>query len=600
MAKKKKKKKSEEQKKLRTPIVSVLGHVDHGKTTLLDKIRNTRVTAKEAGGITQHIGATEVPIDVIKEICKDIWKVKVSIPGLLFIDTPGHKAFTNLRRRGGALADLAILIVDINEGFKDQTNEAISILKTFKTPFVVAANKIDRIPGWQKHEDQPFVKTFAKQDDVVKNRLENRIYELIAKLYEHGFNAERFDRVTDFTRTVAIVPISAKTGEGLPELLMLLVGLAQKYLEENLRLHVEGKARGTILEVKEEKGLGITCDVILYDGTLRVGDTIAIAGKDDVIVTKVRGILKPRPAQEMRVESKFRGVKEVTAAAGIKLVAPNLEGVVAGSEFEAVESEEDIEKFRERIRKEYEELTIRTDEEGVVLKTDTLGSLEALINELREHGIPIKKAEVGDVDKRDVVEASANKDELNRVIVGFNVKTLPGVEEEADKYGVVLFLDSVIYSLIDRVTEWREKIRLEKERQKVEALIMPGKIKLLKNFIFRRSKPAVIGARIVAGEVKKGVRLIKPDGTVVGTIRSMKKEDNFLNVASEGEELAIAIDGAVIGRNLGGDEILYVDVPERHARIIKRDLYDSLSEETKKALDELMEIKRKEKPLWGR
>ncbi len=599
MAKKSKKKKSEDQKKLRTPIVSVLGHVDHGKTTLLDKIRKTRVTAKEAGGITQHIGATEVPIDVIKEICRDIWKVKVTIPGLLFIDTPGHKAFTNLRRRGGALADLAILIVDINEGFKEQTNEAISILKTFKTPFVVAANKIDRIPGWQKYENMPFIKTFSKQDEVVKRRLENRIYELIAKLYEFGFNAERFDRVSDFTRTVAIVPISAITGEGLPELLMLLVGLAQKYLEENLKLHVEGKAKGTILEVKEEKGLGITCDVILYDGTLRVGDTIAIAGKDDIIVTKVRGILKPRPAQEMRVESKFRGVKEVTAAAGIKLVAPNLEGVVAGSEFEAVESEEDIEKFRERIRREYEELTIRTDEEGVVLKTDTLGSLEALINELREHRIPIKKAEVGDIDKRDVVEASANKDELNRVIVGFNVKTLPGVEEEAEKYGVILFIDSVIYSLIDRVIEWREKLRLERERQKVEALIMPGKVKLLKNYIFRRSKPAVIGARIVAGEVKKGVRLIKPDGTVVGTIRSMKKEDNFLNVASEGEELAIAIDGAVIGRNLEGDEVLYVDVPERHAKTIKRDLYDSLSEETKKALDELMEIKRKEKPLWG-
>ncbi len=592
-------KKKKEQKKLRTPIVSVLGHVDHGKTTLLDKIRKSRVTAKEAGGITQHIGATEIPIEVIKEICKDMWKSNVTIPGLLFIDTPGHKAFTNLRKRGGALADLAILVVDINEGFKDQTEEAISILKTFKTPFVVAANKIDRIPGWQKYENQPFLKSFAKQDDIVRRRLENRIYELIAKLYEHGFNAERFDRIRDFTRTIAIVPVSAITGEGIPELLMLLVGLAQKYLEENLRLHVEGKAKGTILEVKEEKGLGITCDVILYDGTLRVGDTIAIAGRDDVIVTKVRGILKPRPAKEMRVESKFKGVKEVTAAAGIKLVAPKLENVVAGSEFEAVESEEDIEKFRERIKKEYEEITIRTDEEGVVLKTDTLGSLEALINEFKEKGIPIKKAEVGDIDKRDIVEASANRDELNRIVIGFNVKTLPGVEEEAEKYEVKLFIDSVIYSLIDRVTEWREKKRLEMERQKVESIIMPGKIKLLKNFIFRRSKPAIIGAKILAGEVKKGAKLIKPDGSVVGVVKSMKRENDFLNVAKEGDELAIAIDNAVIGRNLEGDEVLYVDIPERHARVIRRELYNSLSEETKKAFDEFLEIKRREKKTWG-
>ncbi|AEA46489.1 translation initiation factor IF-2 [Archaeoglobus veneficus] len=587
-------------KQLRTPIVSVLGHVDHGKTTLLDKIRRTRVTAKEAGGITQHIGATEIPIDLIKQICKDIWNVKVTIPGLLFIDTPGHKAFTNLRRRGGALADLAILIVDVNEGFKPQTEEAVSILRTFKTPFVVAANKIDRIPGWQSSEYAPFLKSWAQQDDFTKQKLENKIYELIGDLYRFGFSADRFDRIKDFTRTVAIVPISAITGEGIPELLMILVGLAQKYLEENLRLQVEGKAKGTILEVKEEKGLGITCDVILYDGTLKVGDTIAIAGKDDVIVTHVKGILKPRPAKEMRVESKFQSVKSVTAAAGVKLVAPNLEGVLAGSEFEAVESEEDIKNFRERVKKEYEEISIQTDEEGVVLKTDTLGSLEALINELKEIEIPIKKAEVGDVDKRDVVEASANRDELNRVILAFNVKLLPGVEEEAAKYGVRIFKEDIIYTLLDKVKQWREEEKLARERQKIEALVKPAKIKLLKEFIFRRSKPAVVGVKILAGELRKDVRLIKPDGSPAGVVRSMQKEGENVSVAKEGEELAVAIDGVTIGRHLEGDEVLYVDVPERHAKILERDLMDTLSEEAKKAFKEFLEIKRKENPFWGK
>lgn len=587
-------------KKLRTPIVSVLGHVDHGKTTLLDKIRRTRVTAKEAGGITQHIGATEIPIDLIKEICKDIWKVKVTIPGLLFIDTPGHRAFTNLRRRGGALADLAVLVVDINEGVMPQTEEAISILKTFRTPFVVAANKIDRIPGWQSFEYAPFMKSYAQQDEVTKQRLENKIYELVGQLYSFGFSAERFDRIRDFTRTVAIVPVSAITGEGIPELLMILVGLAQKYLEESLRLHVEGKAKGTILEVKEERGLGITCDVILYDGTLKVGDRIVIAGKDDVIVTHVKGILKPRPAKEMRVESKFKSVKSVTAAAGVKLVAPNIEDVLAGSEFEAVESGEDIEKFRERIRKEYEEIAIKTEEEGVVLKTDTLGSLEALINELREIEIPIKKAEVGDVDKRDVVEASANKDELNKIILAFNVKLLPNVEGEAAKYNVRIFSDEIIYSLLDRVKQWREEEKLAKEKQKIEALVKPAKIKLLKEFIFRRSKPAVVGIRVLAGELRKDVKLIKPDGGNAGIIRSMQKEGENISVAKEGEELAIAIDGVTIGRQLDGDEVLYVDVPEKHAKILERDLLDTLSEETKKAFKEFLEIKRKDNPFWGK
>ncbi len=589
-----------EKKALRTPIVAVLGHVDHGKTTLLDRIRRTRVVAKEAGGITQHIGATEVPIDVIKRICKDIWRAQVKIPGLLFIDTPGHKAFTNLRRRGGALADLAILIVDINEGFKPQTEEAISILRTFRTPFVVAANKIDRIPGWQSVEDAPFMKSYAMQDDATKQRLDNKIYELIAELYRFGFNADRFDRIRDFTRTVAIVPISALKGEGIPELLMILVGLAQRYLEKNLRLHVEGKARGTILEVKEEKGLGVTCDAILYDGTLKVGDKIAIAGKDDVIVTNVKAILKPPPVREMRVESRFSSVKSVTAAAGIKIVAPNLENVLAGSEFEAVESEEDIRAFRDRIRKEYEEIAIRTDEEGVVLKTDTLGSLEALINELKQQNIPIKKAEVGDVDKRDVVDASANRDELNRVVLAFNVKMLPGVEEEAKKYGVRIFSDQIIYSLLDNFVKWREEEKLARERQKVEALVKPAKIKLLKEYIFRRSKPAIIGIRVLAGELKRGVDLIKPDGSKAGSVRTMQKEGKNIATAKAGEEVAIAIEGVTIGRQLEGNEVLYVDVPERHAKIIERDLLDSLDEETRKAFLEFLEIKRKENPFWAK
>ncbi len=587
-------------KQLRTPIVAVLGHVDHGKTTLLDKIRRTRVTAKEAGGITQHIGATEIPIDLVKEICRDIWKAKVDVPGLLFIDTPGHKAFTNLRRRGGALADLAVLIVDINEGFKPQTEEALSILKTFKTPFVVAANKIDKLPGWQSFPDTPFLKSYAQQEEKAQHTLENRIYELIGELYKHGFAADSFDRIKDFTRTVAIIPISALTGEGIPELLMILVGLAQRYLEENLRLHVEGRARGTILEVKEEKGLGVTCDVILYDGTLRVGDQIAISSGKDIIVTHVRGILKPRPAREIRLESRFRSVESVTAAAGVKLVAPELENVMAGSEFEAIYSDKNLEEFRKRVREEYEEVAIKTDEEGVVLKTDTLGSLEALINELREAGVPIKKAEVGDIDKRDVVDASANSDDVNRLVLGFNVKTLPGIEEEAAKYGVRLFIAQIIYNLVENVVSWREETIRAREKKKVEALIKPAKIQLLKDFIFRRSKPAVVGVRVLAGELKRDVKLIKPDGSPAGTVRSIQKGGENIQVAKEGDEVAIAIDGVTIGRQLEGDEILYVDVPEKHARILARDMMDVLSEEAKKAFEEFLAIKRKNNSFWGR
>ncbi|MEM2726860.1 MAG: translation initiation factor IF-2 [Archaeoglobaceae archaeon] len=587
-------------KNIRTPIVAVLGHVDHGKTTILDRIRKSRVAAKEAGGITQHIGATEIPIKIIEGICKEIWRPNINLPGLLFIDTPGHKAFTNLRKRGGALADLAILVIDINEGVMPQTEEAITILRTFKTPFVVAANKIDRIAGWQSKDNESFIKSYALQEDFAKRNLDTKIYELVASLYKYGFSCDRFDRIKDFTKTVAIIPVSGLTGEGIPELLMILLGLAQRYLVNSLKLQVEGKAKGTILEIKEERGVGVTCDAIIYDGTLKVGDRIAIGGKDDVIVTNVKAILKPPPAREMRVESKFMRVESITAAAGIKIVAPNLEKAIAGSEFEVVESDEDVQKFRERVRKEYEEIAIRTEGEGVVLKTDTIGSLEAMINELKAHGIPIKKAEVGEVDKRDVVDVSTNKEEVNKAVLAFNVKISPEAEEEARKYGAKIFEGDIIYTIIDNFLKWRDELKVTREKQKIEALIKPGKVKLLKEFVFRRSKPAIIGAKILAGELRRGSELIKPDGSKVGEVRSMQKEGKNVAIAKAGEELAIAIEDVTIGRQLEGDEVLYVEVPEKHAKIIERELLSSFDEETKKAFMEYLEIKRKENPFWGK
>ncbi|MCS7144345.1 MAG: translation initiation factor IF-2 [Archaeoglobaceae archaeon] len=585
---------------MRTPIVAVLGHVDHGKTTILDRIRKSRVAAKEAGGITQHIGATEIPIKIIESICKDIWRPNIELPGLLFIDTPGHKAFTNLRKRGGALADLAILVIDINEGVMPQTEEAITILRTFKTPFIVAANKIDKIAGWQSKDNEPFIKSYALQEDFAKRNLDTKIYELVANLYKYGFNSERFDRIRDFTKNVAIVPVSGLTGEGIPELLMILLGLAQRYLVGSLKLQVEGKAKGTILEIKEERGVGITCDAIIYDGTLKVGDKIVIGGKDDVIVTNVKAILKPPPAKEMRVESKFMRVEGITAAAGIKIVAPNLENAIAGSEFEAVDSEEDVNRFRERVRKEYEEIAIRTEGEGIVLKTDTIGSLEAMINELKSHNIPIKKAEVGEVDKRDVVDVSTNKEEVNKAVLAFNVKISPEAEEEARKYGAKIFEGDIIYSIIDNFLKWRDDLKVTREKQRIEALIKPGKIKLLKEFVFRRSKPAIIGAKILAGELRRGGELIKPDGSKVGEVRSMQREGKNVAIAKAGEELAIAIEDVTIGRQLEGDEVLYVEIPEKHAKIIERELLSSFDEETKKSFLEYLEIKRKDNPFWGK
>ncbi|KUK16618.1 translation initiation factor IF-2, partial [Thermococcus sibiricus] len=471
-------------KKIRQPIIAVLGHVDHGKTTMLDRIRNTRVAEKEAGGITQHIGATEVPIEVVKQLAGpllSLWKGEIKLPGLLFIDTPGHEAFTSLRARGGSLADLAILVVDINEGFQPQTIESIEILRKYRTPFVVAANKIDRIKGWKIVENEPFLVNIKKQDQRAVQELETKLWELIGKFYELGFQANRFDRVQDFRRELAIIPVSAKYGIGLPELLVLIAGLAQKYLEEKLKIEVEGPARGTILEVREEVGFGTTIDVIIYDGTLRKDDIIVVGGKDKAIVTKIRALLKPKPLDEIRdPRYRFDQVEEVSAAAGIKIAAPNLEEALAGSPVIAARTEEEIERAKREILEQIKSVIISTDKVGVIVKADTIGSLEALSKELQEKNIPIRKADVGNISKTDVMEALSVKEEepLYGVVIGFNVKVNEDAEEVAKAKKIPIFVGNVIYKIIEDYEAW---VKAEEEKKKKELLAQtkfPGVIKI--------------------------------------------------------------------------------------------------------------------------
>jgi len=581
---------------VRQPIVSVLGHVDHGKTTLLDYIRGSTVALREAGAITQHIGATEVPIDVIKEMCGELLKGKdFTLPGLLFIDTPGHHAFTTLRRRGGSIADIAILIVDINEGFKPQTYESLMILKQYKTPFVVAVNKIDTITGWRK-EKGILPERLKKQSELARSIFEEKIYDIIGTLSEHGFSSDLYSNIKDFTRNVAIVPISAKTGEGVPELLMILVGLAQRFLEKHLTIE-KGPAKGTVLEVKEERGLGTTIDVIIYSGTLRATDTIAVGTRNEPVITKIKALLKPKPLDEIRdPRERFENVEEVHAACGIKISAPNLEDVIPGSPLRVV-TPENKDKIIEEI-KEQTELHIELDDDGAVAKADTIGSLEAIVKEAKSRNIKIRKAEVGNVSKRDIIEASATNDPLQRVILAFNVKILPEAEEEMKNHDVEVIREDVIYTLMERYEEWVYKKREEIERAKREAIPRPGMIKFLPGYVFRASKPAIIGVRVLAGRIKPGMKLIKEDGKVVGTIKSIQSEKKSLSEAIQGQEVAISIEGPTVGRQIKEEDILYTDLPEGVVRKLKE--MKDLTYDEREVLNKIIEIKRKTVDrFWG-
>ncbi|MFQ6087929.1 MAG: translation initiation factor IF-2 [Candidatus Methanofastidiosia archaeon] len=576
---------------IRQPIISVLGHVDHGKTTLLDFIRETAVASRESGGITQHIGATEIPFEVVEKICGEIRKKwKLSLPGLLFIDTPGHRAFTNLRRRGSSLADLAVLVIDINEGIQPQTIESINLLRRYKTPFIVACNKIDKL-GWESAE-LSFSKSEKNQDEFVLESLNNKLWELMGELYIHGFEAERFDKIKDFKKKVSLVPISAKLGVGVPELLMLISGLSQRFLEEKLRIEIKGEGKGTVLEVKEEVGLGTTINVILYDGTLRKGERIIMGGKRGIVETKIRAILKPKPLDEIRdPKHRFDSLQKVFAACGIKLVAPNLEEVLAGSPL-YLSTEENI----NRITEELEEIRISTETSGVIVKADTLGSLEALVSELKKK-TKIKKADVGDVLKQDVFEAISHKSEDPKlsVIFAFGVKVLEEASKSAKDNDIKIFESDIIYKLIEDYEEWVDEKMMEEKRLLRKKLTLPGKLRIIPRYIFRKSKPAIVGVEILGGVIRVKVPLINNEGKKIGIVKSIKDRDEFLSEASEGMRVALSIRGCVVGRNVSEEEILFVDIPKKDYNML---LKEEISDSEKRILEEINEIKSKRNEFW--
>ncbi len=589
----------------RQPIVCVLGHVDTGKTLLLDKIRKSSVQAREVGGITQHIGASFFPLDTLVGICGSLLtslKGKIQIPGLLVIDTPGHEAFANLRKRGGGAADIAILLVDVLKGFEAQTYESLDILKARKTPFLAAVNKIDRIPGWKSQPGKLFLDSYASQDTPVREDLDNRLYTVMGTFSTLGFQAERFDRVKDFTRTIALVPVSAKTGEGIPELLSVLVGLTQQYLKTQLQV-TKGPGKGTVLEVREEPGLGMTVNAIIYDGILRRGDIIVVGGKEDPIVTRVRAVLLPKPLDEIRdPRDRFSAVTSVSAAAGIKIAAPNLETALAGAPLYVVPSDHRTQETVTMVSEEIERVKIATDVEGVVLKTDALGSLEAIAERLKQEAIPIRLADVGDVSKRDVVEANVVKEHepLYGAILAFNVRILPDAEEEAEDRNVRIFQHNVIYHLIDDFAEWLRSERDKAALEEFDQLVKPGKIRLLPGYVFRKAKPAIVGVEVLAGRIRPRVTLVKEDGEEVGEIMQIQEQGKAVSEAAAKAEVAVSIDKPVVGRHISEKDVLHVRVPEPHAKMLSTKFRERLTAEEFEALKEYIELMRQRTtPFWG-
>src|SRR3989338_8965640 len=383
-------------KQIRQPIVTVAGHVDHGKTTILDSIRKTKVYNTEAGGITQKISFTLVPMDELRKRSPLIKDLKLEIPGFLFIDTPGHAAFSDLRKRGGSLADLAILVIDINEGIMPQTAEVLEILRLNKTPFIIALNKIDNISGWRKLSEN-LKESIEMQAENVKMSFQEKLFTIMGSLHHHGFNAKPFYEVVDFTTQLALIPCSARTGEGIPELVLMLAGLSQKFLKEKLKLGKD--AKGVILEIKKEKTMEYI-EAILYDGILSAKDEIAIASFNEPIITKIRVLEEILP-----VSQKFKPVFKAGAANGIRMQLIDSKEILPGMPFTIFKN--NLEEIKKDFKKEISE-KLETDKEGIIIKADSLGSLEALITLLKQEKIKILSIGIGKINKKDIISAQAN------------------------------------------------------------------------------------------------------------------------------------------------------------------------------------------------
>lgn len=592
--------------KLRQPVLVVLGHVDSGKTSLLDTIRGTGVQAREAGGITQHIGASFFPIDTIKQLTGPLYeklaKSESPVPGLLVIDTPGHEVFANLRSRGGSAADIAIVVIDANKGFEQQTFESVEILKRRKVPYVVALNKVDMITGWRRINSPYVTEQVKAQDSSVTTMLDERIYNVVGSLSKLGYNSEGFWRVKDFTKEVAIVPVSAAKNIGIPELLAVVVGLSQQFMAKRLERR-EGPARGIILEIKEEIGLGPSANLVLIDGILRVGNNIIVAKRDRAVVTRIKALLLPKPLDEMRdPRDKFKPVAEVVSAAGVKITSPDLEGVLAGSPLYVLENKEEETRLRPIVEDEIKNTIVAdNDTQGVILLCDTIGSLEAIRDMLGKAEIPIQKADIGHITRRDVLAASAVK-EKNRylgVILGFNVKILEEANREAQERGIQVFSERVIYNLVRNYTDWVSYQREHEDSILFNEIPPICRFQFMKGFVFRRNFPAVFGAEIQIGKLRQKVEVINEVGKRIGIIHQIQENGKPIDEATQGEQVAVSIKEISVGRHINEGDIFYTNLKSKEAKLLSERFSARLSFDEKSLLDKIIEMKRRVDPSYA-
>ncbi|XP_069194728.1 eukaryotic translation initiation factor 5B isoform X2 [Procambarus clarkii] len=585
---------------LRAPVVCVLGHVDHGKTKILDKLRRTNVQEGEVGGITQQIGATNVPAHGVQRqthMVKGFDMSVLNFPGLLIIDTPGHESFSNLRSRGSSLCDIAILVVDITQGLEPQTIESINLLKKRKTPFVVALNKVDRVFEWESNQSKDIRDVIKLQKEPAKNDFDHRTREIIQALNVQGLNAALFWENPDPRSYVSLVPTSAISGDGMGNLIAMVCDMCQQRL--NKRLMFSEQLQCTVLEVKTIQGHGTTIDVILVNGRLREGDTIIVAGTEGPIVTQIRSLLLPKPLKEIRVKGQYDEFKEVTAAQGVKIAARDLEKAIAGLNLQVAYHEDEIDLLKEEVDKEFKAAmrSIKVKERGVYVQASTLGALEALLEFFKANSVPYSGIRVGPVVKRDVMKAAAmlEHDPMYAVILAFDVKVEKDAQELADKEGVKIFSEETIYHLGDRYVEYIKDYKKKKQDEFKNVAVFPCRLKIIPTAIFNKRDPIVLGVTVDQGILQTGTPLCVPSKEFVeiGIVTSLEFDHKSVDKAKKGVDVCIKIEPVpghtpkLFGRHFEAEDILVSKISRESINACKDHFRDDLSKTDWKLMAEL-------------
>lgn len=597
--------------KLRCPIVVIMGHVDTGKTKLLDNIRRTNVQEGEAGGITQQIGATYFEPKTLLTRCEKLNKTEkldLTLPGILVIDTPGHESFTNLRSRGSNLCDLAILVVDLMHGLEQQTIESLKMLRSKGTPFVVALNKVDRCYNWKTCANDPIRSALEVQEEGTIQEFRARAEEAKVQLAEQGVNSNIYWEMgeddwqtSDF---VPLVPTSAISGEGVQDILLLLCRMAQEKLWRQIMWC--GNLQCTVLEVKAIEGLGMTIDVIVVNGTIREGDKVVLCTMDGPVVSEIRGLLTPPPSREMRVKSEYIHHKEIKGALGVKLIGNGFEKVMAGTPVMVVGPDDEEEDIKAEVMQDLKSLTdsLSVDKRGVMVQASTLGALEALLQFLRvetKPPIPVSSVGIGTVFKKDVTKISIMKEKAGfeeyATILAFDVNVDKDARAAAEEAGVKIFTADIIYHLFDHFTRYMEEIAEKRKQEAQDVAVFPSIVKILPQHIFNQKDPIILGMEVFDGILKVGTPLCVPalGGIHVGKVVSIEMNGKEQQTARKGTSVAVKIVNEsnptiTYGRQFDSTNMLYSTLTRSSIDALKANFKDTLEKEDWKLVIKLKKV----------